>query len=293
MAVDKLTGLVSLGDAKRFMKIADTDTDDDRLIDALVMHASVMIQNELGFNVKSRRYREYHSGDGGYDLWLENSPVTSIERASVGRDDVITVEYDGGDASYATVEVVDRAVTFRKKVSGVSTTNRLPMSDYATLTALDTAIDALSGWSSTLTSAYANYSPSDLVKRPARHANDASATLSVPDESEINYEIEDEDAGRLYNPYGWDSGHKNILIEYTAGYDKVPQPIQSATLELVKLMYDTSSRDTSLKAEKIGDYSYSVADRLDTVFSATGTTKVANMIMAKLYPYVKTTIYGA
>jgi len=292
VAVSRKKGLISLADAKRFMGLSADDKDDDRLIDQMVTQASVLIAKELGYNPVSTTYREFYSGDGGYNLWLENIPVTSVDMVSVSRSTAATIEYDATDASRATVEVTTNKLRLRKVVSGTVTLDELVLSDYATFTALETAVEALGNWTVVVTDNWATFDPTDLVPVPARDANNRTTNLDVPEECEAEYELFGEE-GRLYNPYGWTAGNNNICVRYTAGWDEIPEPLQSACAELTKMLYDTSRRDVSLRSESIGDYKYTVADRLDAAFSASGDTKTSNMISLKLMRYRRAILFGA
>jgi len=93
MTISATTGLVSLDQAKMHLHI--TTTTDDRLLEEIVMSASIMIQKELGYLVRSQSYTEYHSGQGALNLWLVNRPVTSVQRCSIGYDDACNVVYSG------------------------------------------------------------------------------------------------------------------------------------------------------------------------------------------------------
>jgi len=286
MALDQFS-IVSLGDARLFLGKSDTDTADDQLIDLHIQTASSMVARELGVEgVVSRAYREFHDGHGGCNLLLNNYPVTSVDFVSTGRSGALTIEYTDGDASYATVEVTLTELKLRKRVSGVLTASAFTLADYATLMALETAVEAVSGWTVIVETDYATYAPISLVPVPAKDAADAEVTLEVPYEGEIACELSSA-WGRLYNPYGWTRGHKNILIEYTAGYARgeVPAPIRGACLELVKLMYDLSKKDGGLKKETIGEYSYEVAANVDLTESS--------LIAEKLVNYRRTVVMGA
>lgn len=258
--------------------------EDDYLLSMLIEQASTLIENELGFNIISRPYREYHDGSGDPYIWVDQIPVVNIDFASTNRDEAMTVKYTGGDASYATAEVTKTHLRLRKKVSGTTSSDVFALSDY-TIGTLDTAVTAVSGWTGLVVSGYTNYSAADLIPIPALYANNAAVELEVPEPNEDEYELEDATTGRLYNPRLWDAGHKNIVVEYTAGYTTTPGPIKSACLDIVKMLYDLTKRDATLKAEKLGDYSYTVADRLDTIFSASGDAQTSNLIMVKLSSY--------
>ena len=294
MAIDATKGLISLADAKRFMGLGDADTSQDRLIDQLITQGSVLIAKELGYAPIRQTYREWRNGDNGLNLWLINVPIAWVDQASVGRDDVMSVQY-GGTAARASVSVTSAALRLRSVISGTDAVTELSLSDYSTTTALGTAVGAVSGWEAQVSSAFASADPVDLVPIPGRDANTAWVDLEAPTESEADYELADEEAGRLYNPYGWTYGHRNIFIRYAAGWERanLPEPLQSAAQELTKMLTDMASRDMTLKSEKIGDYAYTIADTLAAVFAGSGDEKTSGMISAKLAPYRRQLVFGA
>ena len=286
MALDKYT-IITLGDARLFLGKGDTDTGDDQIIDMLIQHASEMVAKELGTAcVVSRTWKEYYDGHGGMNLWLNSYPVSGVDFVSVGRDDGLSISYTGDDASYATAEVTSTQLKLRKRVSGTLTASTFTLADYATLSALETAVELVSGWTVIVNTDYTTYAPASLVPVPAKDVKDVTATLEVPDEGETDCELASE-WGRLYNPYCWPRGHNNIYVEYTAGYPRadLPQPIRSACLELVKMMYDLRSKDGAVASETIGEYSYKLAGSVDL----TNSTLVAE----KLGPYRRTILAGA
>ena len=241
--------------------------------------------------VVSTAYREYRDGHGGRNLWLNNYPVTGVDFASTDRDDAFAIAYDATDASYATVEVTTSELKLRTRVDGVLSTSTLTLSDYATLSALETAVEAVTGWSVSIPSSYTSYAPTSLCPTPALRVNDSVIDLEVPDEGEVWYELKGE-TGRLYNPYGWPRGVNNVYIEYTAGYARadMPEPIRSACMELVALMYRLSEKDPTLKSETIGEYKYETAAGLNGMLAKGGGT---GLIMAKLGMYRRNMVFGA
>lgn len=290
MALDKTKALTDLESAKLYM--GETTTANDRLIDRLIMDASVLIARELDTGIVEQTYtNEVHSGNGGYYLYLNNWPVTEVIRCAVDDISPVTVKLSGTTAARATVAVIENAIVLRKVVSGVTTRNELVFSDYVTLAAMETAAEAL-GYTVDITSSYTTYPSADLLLQGARSIRDKTAYLRIPSESETDYEIDIGNQGLLYNPYGWTVGNANIFITYQAGYSVIPEPLESACLELVKTMKDLAERDQSVKSEKIGDYAYTTADRVGTVFSATGNQKTASMVMTKLEAYRRPLIYG-
>ena len=287
MALNKYS-IITLGDARLFLGKSNTDTGDDQLLDMLISQASEMVAKELGMAcVVSRTYKEYYDGHGGLNLWLNNYPVSGVDFVSVGRGDALTISYTSGDAAYATAEVTPTQLKLRKRVSGVLAASAFTLADYATLSALETAMEAVSGWTVVVNTDYTAYAPISLVPVPAKNARNSTVTLEVPDEGETDCELASSEWGRLYNPYGWTNGHKNIYVEYAAGWPRadLPQPIRSACLELVKMMYDIRSKDGAVAAEKIGEYSYQLASTIDMTKST--------LIAEKLLNYKRPILAGA
>lgn len=62
------------------------------------------------------------------------------------------------------------------------------------------------------------------------------STIHLPLEADVDYLISDND--RIYKVGGtWKTGPKAIRLEYTAGYDTVPDEIKLAAVELVNYYY--------------------------------------------------------
>ncbi len=294
MAVPSTKSLISLADAKRYMNISTAETDNDRLLDALVTQACVMIQKELGCDIIEMDYtKEVHSGRGRKMLTLKNYPLQWVNRISVDTDYALRLRYTG-IGSRATAAVTSNSIRLRSVTSGVWITNTLVISDSVTMDLMATAVSAETDWEGTVFSTYGDFASADLIVRPAWDAKNVYVDLEIPQECEDDYEIYDAEQALLYNPYVWTAGRRNIFVDYRAGYGRaeIPEPIQAATLELVKFLFDLAQKDASLKSEQIGDYRYSVADRMDAVFSTSGKESVSNMISMKLAPYQREYIVG-
>ena len=234
MALDRTKTLLDLDETKRYLGIASTNTTNDRVIDSLIMQASVRIQREIGSTIVSDTFNsEYHSSRDSKWLYLDNWPIIGVERVAAGRTDAITVAYSGS-ASRATVQVLDSSVRLVDTVSGVRSVNNVTFASNPSLTALAASVTALSGWTASVLSSYGDYPSAELVRSPGRSAKSNNINLSIPDEGEgVDYEIYPEE-GKLYNPSGWgiglefnfinesvySGGHNDILVTYTAGYIK-------------------------------------------------------------------------
>ena len=288
MAIAQAKALTSLENVKVYLGISSSNTADDQLLDLLINQACVMIQKELGTNIVKTTYtREVHDGDGENYIVLEHYPIIEISRVAVGRDTAMTVEYDATDASHATVQVTASEIKLKKIVQGVSTINSFALSDYATVDSLETAIDALSNWDAVVQTNFSGYPANELIPIAGYYANDSKASLEIADQNEVDIEIDSVKWSILYNPYGFDSGIRNVIVDYVAGYERenIPEPLASSCMELAGILYNMSKKDSSLKSEKLGQYGYTLADRVGAMFSSTGAQDVSNMVAMKIAQY--------
>lgn len=296
MALDPSKVLVQLADVKRYLNIADSSTTHDRLLNLLITHASIIIRNEVGCDILRTTYtgktKEVHSGNGSLYLWLNHWPLVDLNSIAINTDDALVVTYSGS-ATHALIAVNSTGVRLRTASAGAWTNTTLASSDYSTIATMEDAITAVSGWTATEQTGYENYPSTELIISPARDADDRNVTLRVPETCQTDYEIWDADQSLLYNPYGWDSGQRNIFVDYTAGYlrTNVPEPLTSASLELVASLFNLSKRDPTLRSEKIGDYSYAVGQSLNLLFSQSG-QEPGSLIAQKIAPYCRKLVRG-
>jgi hypothetical protein len=78
MDLDANVALVSLNEAKEYLKIATAETSDDAIIHALINGISSWVSSFLGRNLVKKTWTEYYNGDGGKDLILRNRPLVSV-----------------------------------------------------------------------------------------------------------------------------------------------------------------------------------------------------------------------
>lgn len=79
----------------------------------------------------------------------------------------------------------------------------------------------------------------------------------------------DSDTGELFRGNGqadlrfaawFPRGRQNVLVSYNGGFATIPGPVKRATIVMVKHLADGSKHTGILQSEKIGDYSYTLAD---------------------------------
>ncbi len=76
MAIDLTVALISLADAKAFLKI--TTVNEDAIVGDLVNGVSNLVSSFVGHKLLEATYTEYYDGDGTEELILKNFPVTTL-----------------------------------------------------------------------------------------------------------------------------------------------------------------------------------------------------------------------
>lgn len=275
-----------------------TSTTDDALIDILIDDASSQIAEVCQRTFELTTYKLWLDGNGSSMLLLPDWPVTVVYKIAGDMDDVMDVEFEGSGI-HADVTVDDTNCTLHYvDNSGDEQTTSLALSTYKTATTLAAAINAVSGWTATLQSAYAN--EATLFLRPVFGANTLSTdyvTLEVPDDGyDVILDSETDRVVRRKNARTFPCGYSNIFCWFKAGYTlpvdnsehtgldtdgDVPKGLTLYTNQVVKKVYKERKKDVSLKSEKIDDYSYTRGD-ISGVVSA-----VIEQSAEDLLPYTK------
>jgi len=190
---------------------------------------------------ESTAYKEYYNGRDKQNLFLKQYPIISVSRLSIGRNSGLKVN-NSASSTYATVSVSSTGVVLNKD----GTTTTLLFADNATLTDMVTAINAESGWqASVVNSNYVSYKSSELIEIMGLECLDTSwAYLDIPDEPESDFEVYAEE-GYLFKGGGFPSGHRNIRVDYVAGFssDDMPSRLKMSCLILVKFLYQKRSEE--------------------------------------------------
>jgi uncharacterized membrane protein len=258
---------VSVERAKRYMNIgAAVSTYDDRISD-LIPAACRMIDNYCdvepnGFTLAEAT--EYYDGRGGRHLTLKRFPVTISAKVRLAQSALQVV--NSSTANHQAYVSVDGGVmTLTRNASGVEATNTLTLSSYATISALATAITAVgSGWSaSTPDSILSGYPASDIRNTQGYRdaSNGETAYLEVYAPFLRGCYRTSTSTGVVWGYFP--CGEQNIQATYTAGYSTIPDDLATAAAALTAALFRRSDHDTSLKSERIGDYSYTLGDVME------------------------------
>lgn len=241
-----MSSLVAIADVLTFLGLTVTDAK------LTIIHAAVEDWIQTVYcrrNLVSTSYKEKYDGTGCNSLVLDNYPIIALNRLSMGFDEAMRVK-NSSTFGHASVSVSSTGVTLYK--DGTSSTILFTAS--ATMSAMATAISAVSGWSATVSNTSYNSYPSNLLseKMGLQCVNNSEASLMMPADGEWDFEV-DSDKGILYSVFGFGEGTRNIYVDYQAGYATVPEDLQLATLILIKSIYQKRSE------EAFGASSYSIS----------------------------------
>ena len=264
---------------------------DETLLTNLIARATDAIQTFTDRDLLATTYREFYGGDSTRFLPVNQFPIISIQMLSVSRVDAFSITNTSSDAYNAYIQITDSQMILVVQGGVNAGTETLTLSDSATITALLSAISGLSkGWSTIITTVYANWSPTELIPVSGLSAlTNSSAGVSntaypsLPDLPEWDFDF-DANPGIVKRKIGvFPSGSLNIMIKYTAGYATTPADLEQIAIDLTLVYYRKRKRDPALLKEKLGDYSY---EKNQESFG------IPKDIQGRLQPYRRITFYA-
>lgn len=294
-----MADLIDIARAQQNSTLAALQVGSGDLLASLITAASDTIRRYCHRDFNLQTYSHYCSGDiyKKMPLLLRQYPVQSINRIGFANQ-AILIQNSGASCQRATVATTPDpanvgttlAVVLYSMASAVPTTRTFNVASYPTLNALAAAITALgNGWSVSIQSgtngSYALWPTADLKPlQGAVTALNAGAYLEIYDEAgpqgigfdtyategdyfgsswgQGSYRLEPE-TGELYLRVP--RGQLNIRIDYTAGFNPIPQDVQEACSQQIQDLYQAGLINNSLQQMKLGNYSYqqkSVTDSL-------------------------------
>lgn len=184
-----------------------------------------------------------YDGTGTNWLSLDNYPIITLDRVSIGTLDAIKIR-NTAEATSASVSVTSTGIRLVK--DGTADTTAL-FATYTTMTTLVDAINAIgNSWEAQLiTSDYASITSSELFERFGANALDNNwVYLEMPEEPQDDI-IVYKNRGQIYCHGGFPEGNRNIIVDYSAGYDSddMPEDIKLAIKILVKYFYQRQDEE--------------------------------------------------
>src|SRR5262249_41343414 len=156
-------------------------------------------------------------------LLLRHYPIMSVERVAYSPQPVLSISNTSAANQQARVKTTSDGVVLIRVASAVTTYNKLTWAGNATVTALQTAINALgNGWTATVPSSYANYPTFDIIaNQGAMNAKDAPAELRIHISELAAFQVEAAKGWLIKGTCGedeWFGGLSHWRIIYTAGF---------------------------------------------------------------------------
>ena len=250
----------------------------DTILEQYIDHASAKIERWIGRQIKLRNYSEWYGGNDVRSVRVKQYPINNVVGVYTGLAAALTIASTVSSDVRLTVSIntdplgtvangvlAPCAVLTRTTTAGTTTTDTLLFSTYPTTTSLVAAINAITGYSATVSTAMRC---AQLHPRAGGDIKMATVMLTGVDvSSEFVYDSylgivtirQDAFPTMASHSARYPSALQSTLIEYSAGYTTVPDDIHQACLVIAGTMYLSRKSDTSLQSESLGDYSYSMA----------------------------------
>ena len=249
----------------------------DTILEQYIDHASAKIERWIGRQIKLRNYFEWYGGNDVRSVRVKQYPINNVVGVYTGLAAGMTIASTVSSDVRLTVSIntdplgtvangvlAPCAVLTRTTTAGTTTTDTLLFSTYPTTTSLVAAINAITGYSATVTTAMRC---AQLHPRAGGDVKQSAVVLTgVNVSSEFVYDsylgivtIRQDAFPMASHNARYPSALQSTLIEYSAGYTTVPDDIHQACLVIAGTMYLSRKSDTSLQSESLGDYSYSMA----------------------------------
>jgi hypothetical protein len=293
------TDLISTDRAALNDTLSALNTSSPDALAALISAASQAIERACKREFTLQAYTEVYNGEGMpyMMIHLANFPVVEITRIATSPQAVVEIKNTSSSNQRATVATTSTGLRLVRVASAVPTTSDLAFATYTTLTTLVAAVNALSnGWSASVVSPYGAFPSADLLPLQG-------AATALNGGTKLEMYTEDSPAwgssGIWTSPWGyvgdgpgwrldagpgkligaWPQGLQNIRIDYRAGFEIIPAPIQEACVQHVQDLYQAGLVNGNLKSATIGPYKYELDNTARKV-------SLSNKVLGLIGPYI-------
>ena len=232
---------------------------------------------------ESTDYDVLLQGTNTRSLFLPEYPVTKIVVRS-DRIPAVQVINDSPTAQAATVEVRAGGLRLELTENGITTGWSLVWPDFPTLGAMSAAVNLLgSGWRAILSPRFAGWKSEDLKPYVGvRSARQLVVSLEPHWHYLSDFRLVPE-TGEVVRGSGWWGGTWAYRVQYTAGYEALPDDLILAAVELAGATQTALRTDPTMQSESLGQYSYTRATQL-------GWEAISLVSRSTVQSYRKTTI---
>tara|TARA_R100001510_G_scaffold57512_2_gene65896 strand:+ start:426 stop:1295 length:870 start_codon:yes stop_codon:yes gene_type:complete len=262
--------LVSLADLKTYLGV--TGTADDVILEKCIDRATAIIESHCDRKLKARTFHEFLMPEGDRTVKTEEFPIVSLDTIAFGSQTSFSITSDTAATDVVATVGFDGTTLRLYKVAsdGTETIATLSAATYATTSAVVSQINSgVSGWSATLTK---NAYTRSLYRFGGRGVIDAQCLLDFPRDNVSEYRV-DFETGRIHitadrfpgirsddaQANRFPAGFFPVFVQYTAGFETVPDDLQQVGLEVAGDIFRERLQDRTLSAESLGDYSYTQA----------------------------------
>ena len=276
-----MADLIDFPTAQLSPRLAPIAASNPAYLTFLISVASQEIERVCMREFAQQSYTEYYTGNSWpwSLLQLRNFPVVNITRCATYPQVVLTITNTNPSNQRATVATNATGITLFSVSSAVPTTVVLSYANYPTIQLMANAIQAVgNGWTTSIQQPYGPWPSADLdphqgaisAVSPSYGANLEMHTEEIPFPWRLDYQTGHAwgqwpegraDAAVWLNGVGtpyYGGGRLNIRIDYTAGFATIPASIQEACIRLIARIYEMDNKDSALKSEKLGPYSYTL-----------------------------------
>jgi hypothetical protein len=254
------TALTTLASVKRLMNI--TVSTYDTILTELINQVSARIERLTGRHFAAADYNEWINPNGEDWLVVRNWPIIRVNRVRYAPEQAIAATYSGPDIEAVVSVVYDdnggsgQARLLSVAANGTETSNTFSFATYPTLSTLVTAMNAVSGWTVTQTSARDGMSVS-LYPQSGMDSLNTTGELYAVTEFDLIARV-DQRRGMVQSVRGYGAR----LVSYRGGYETIPDDVMGVANQMVQAAYLAGLTNPMLASESIPDYSYSLADRV-------------------------------
>jgi hypothetical protein len=234
----------------------------DAVVSSLLSAADAAAKSWMRRVIESASYTErLKAARVGDDMFVAEFPVTAVTSVNIADSEALDIWNAG--AARATVSVKEAGIELREFYSGSWTTTSLTFADYATLSSLVTAIQAVSGgrWDAELSTESLGTEPSEeigVLYGPVDVSDSKHQTLYLLD-GVVRTEWDYEAGSFQFTECGASEG-ESVLVKYTGGYSTVPSDISRGVALLAAEIYAKDKIIGTLRMEQLGDYRYETQD---------------------------------
>lgn len=258
---------------------SDYDGSQDAALTAVINSVSDFVDKYCGRSHNgflAQTYDELYDGTGSDVLFLNNIPIQNISRIATTETSCLSIHNTNNDMGCrANAQIIGTASDNENLASqytstglkltivqsAVTTTSTLTWATYPTIAQLAAAVNALgNGWQAYVMGGFGTWSSSDLRATQGAYESRIFTSYYWIHWQEMSWYRVNEENGEIRNSMVFNNGIQNWRIIYNAGYSVVPDDLQQAICEMVKITWLIRNRDPNLKSESMENYSYQSAD---------------------------------